>query len=68
MNIKTFLLLTSAAKDMGSKTKSIFISIAGVARDKLLGSDVLYTITKAAQIYLVKSLAIVLALKIRVNS
>jgi NAD(P)-dependent dehydrogenase (short-subunit alcohol dehydrogenase family) len=68
MNIKTFLLLTSASKDISAKTKSIFISIAGVARDKLLGSDVLYTVTKAAQIYLVKSLAIVLALKIRVKS
>jgi NAD(P)-dependent dehydrogenase (short-subunit alcohol dehydrogenase family) len=68
MNVKTHLWLAYASKDALSETEGCFISTASVAGVKPSGSSVPYAVTKAAQIHLAKSLAVVLAPKIRVNS
>jgi len=67
MNVKTHLWLAYAAKDALSETEGTFISTASVAGVKPSGSSLPYAVTKAAQIHLVKSLAVILAPKIRVN-
>lgn len=68
MNVKTHLWLAYAAKDALAETEGAFISTASVAGVKPSGSSVPYAVTKAAQIHLMKSLAVILAPKIRVNS
>ena len=68
MNVKTHLWLAYAAKDALSETEGTFISTASVAGIKPGGSSVPYAVTKAAQIHLMKSLAVVLAPRVRVNS
>ncbi|KAF2711433.1 oxidoreductase ucpA [Pleomassaria siparia CBS 279.74] len=68
MNVKTHLWLAYATKDALSETEGTFISTASVAGVKPSGSSLPYAVTKAAQIHLVKSLAVILAPKIRVNS
>jgi len=68
MNVKTHLWLAYAAKDALAETEGTFISTASVAGVKPSGSSVPYAVTKAAQIHLMKSLAVVLAPKVRVNS
>ncbi|KAL6707865.1 hypothetical protein ACN47E_003765 [Coniothyrium glycines] len=68
MNVKTHLWLAYAAKDALAKEEGTFISTASVAGVKPSGSSVPYAVTKAAQIHLAKSLAVILAPKIRVNS
>ncbi|KAF2848285.1 NAD(P)-binding protein [Plenodomus tracheiphilus IPT5] len=68
MNVKTHLWLAYAAKDALAETEGTFISTASVAGVKPSGSSVPYAVTKAAQIHLMKSLAVILAPKIRVNS
>ncbi|EMD94933.1 hypothetical protein COCC4DRAFT_146864 [Bipolaris maydis ATCC 48331] len=68
MNVKTHLWLAYAAKDALAETEGTFISTASIAGVKPSGSSVPYAVTKAAQIHLMKSLAIILAPKIRVNS
>ncbi|KAF1832410.1 NAD(P)-binding protein [Decorospora gaudefroyi] len=67
MNVKTHLWLAYAAKDALSATEGVFISTASVAGVKPSGSSVPYAVTKAAQIHLVKSLAVVFAPRVRVN-
>jgi NAD(P)-dependent dehydrogenase (short-subunit alcohol dehydrogenase family) len=68
MNVKTHMWLAYAAKDALAETEGTFISTASVAGVKPSGSSVPYAVTKAAQIHLAKSLAVILAPKIRVNS
>jgi NAD(P)-dependent dehydrogenase (short-subunit alcohol dehydrogenase family) len=67
MNVKTHMWLAYAAKDALAETEGTFISTASVAGVKPSGSSVPYAVTKA-QIHLMKSLAVILAPKIRVNS
>jgi NAD(P)-dependent dehydrogenase (short-subunit alcohol dehydrogenase family) len=67
MNVKTHLWLAYASKDALSATEGTFISTASVAGVKPSGSSLPYAVTKAAQIHLVKGLAVILAPKIRVN-
>lgn len=55
-------------KDALAESEGAFISTASVAGVKPSGSSVPYAVTKAAQIHLMKSLAVILAPKIRVNS
>ncbi|KAI4664516.1 uncharacterized protein J4E88_010660 [Alternaria novae-zelandiae] len=68
MNVKTHMWLAYAAKDALVSTEGTFISTASVAGVKPSGSSVPYAVTKAAQIHLAKSLAVILAPRIRVNS
>ena len=68
LNVKTHMWLAYAAKDALAATEGTFISTASVAGVKPSGSSVPYAVTKAAQIHLAKSLAVILAPKIRVNS
>jgi len=68
MNVKTHMWLAYAAKDALASTEGTFISTASVAGVKPSGSSVPYAVTKAAQIHLAKSLAVILAPRIRVNS
>ncbi|KAH6643920.1 oxidoreductase ucpA [Boeremia exigua] len=68
MNVKTHLWLAYAAKGALAESEGVFISTASVAGVKPSGSSVPYAVTKAAQIHLMKSLAVVLAPKIRCNS
>lgn len=68
MNVKTHMWLAYAAKDALAETEGTFLSTASVAGVKPSGSSLPYAVTKAAQIHLAKSLAVILAPKIRVNS
>lgn len=68
MNVKTHLWLAYAAKDALAESEGAFISTASVAGVKPSGSSLPYAVTKAAQIHLVKGLAVILAPKVRVNS
>lgn len=68
MNVKTHMWLAYAAKDALGETEGTFISTASVAGVKPSGSSVPYAVTKAAQIHLMKSLAVVLAPRVRCNS
>ena len=68
MNVKTHLWLAYAAKNSLAEAEGTFISTASVAGVKPSGSSLPYAVTKAAQIHLAKSLAVILAPKIRVNS
>jgi NAD(P)-dependent dehydrogenase (short-subunit alcohol dehydrogenase family) len=67
MNVKTHLWLAYAAKDALAESEGTFISTASVAGVKPSGSSLPYAVTKAAQIHLVKGLAVILAPKVRVN-
>ncbi|ORY16046.1 oxidoreductase ucpA [Clohesyomyces aquaticus] len=67
MNVKTHLWLAYAAKDALTESEGTFISTASVAGVKPSGSSLPYAVTKAAQIHLVKGLAVILAPKVRVN-
>ncbi|TGO40626.1 hypothetical protein BHYA_0034g00460 [Botrytis hyacinthi] len=66
MNVKSHLWLFHAVKPHLEKTDGSFISTASVAGVKPSGSSMAYSVTKAAQIHLIKSLA--LTSTIRVNS
>ncbi|EOA85131.1 uncharacterized protein SETTUDRAFT_42278 [Exserohilum turcica Et28A] len=68
MNVKSHLWLAYAAKDALAANEGCFISTASIAGVKPSGSSVPYAVTKAAQIHLIKSLAIILAPSVRVNS
>jgi NAD(P)-dependent dehydrogenase (short-subunit alcohol dehydrogenase family) len=67
MNVKTHMWLAYATKDALAETEGTFISTASVAGVKPSGSSLPYAVTKAAQIHLVKGLAVIMAPKIRVN-
>ncbi|OCK76309.1 oxidoreductase ucpA [Lepidopterella palustris CBS 459.81] len=68
MNVKTHLWLAYAARKYLDETEGTLITTASVAGVKPSGSSLPYAVTKAAQIHLAKSLAVICAPKIRVNS
>ena len=68
MNVKTHLWLMHAAKKHLEETEGSFITTASVAGVKPSGSSLAYAATKAAQIHMVKSLAVICGPRIRVNT
>ncbi|PTU24987.1 hypothetical protein P175DRAFT_0426321 [Aspergillus ochraceoroseus IBT 24754] len=68
MNVKSHFRLFQACREHLEQTQGAFIATASVAGVKPSGSSLPYAVTKAALIHLVKSLAIIAAPKIRVNS
>lgn len=68
MNVKSHLWLMHAVKPHLDATEGAFITSASMAGVKPSGSSFAYSVTKAAQIHLVKGLALIAAPKIRVNS
>jgi NAD(P)-dependent dehydrogenase (short-subunit alcohol dehydrogenase family) len=68
-NVKSHMWLFSAAKSHLAQTGGTFISTASLAGIKPSGSSLPYAVTKAAQIHLAKSLAVICGGNgIRVNS
>lgn len=67
-NVKAHFWLMRAAKPYLEATKGCFVTTASLAGVKPGGSSLPYAISKAAQIYLVKTLYKVCAPNIRVNS
>ncbi|KAF2436203.1 NAD(P)-binding protein [Tothia fuscella] len=67
-NVKSHLWLMEAAKNALEDSEGAFISTASLAGVKPSGSSLPYSVTKAAQIHLVKGLALICGPKIRVNS
>jgi len=67
MNVKSHLFLMHAAKPYLEAAEGAFVTTASVAGVKPSGSSVAYAVTKAAQIHLVKTLAMIVGPKIRVN-
>ncbi|CAO2653579.1 Nn.00g029900.m01.CDS01 [Neocucurbitaria sp. VM-36] len=68
MNVKSHLWLFHAARSYLDVSEGAFITTASVAGVKPSGSSLPYAVTKAAQIHLIRSLAIIAAPKIRVNA
>lgn len=67
-NVKTHMWLAYASKPHLDEVEGAFISTASVAGVKPSGSSLPYAVTKAAQVHLAKSLAVIMAPKVRVNS
>jgi len=67
MNVKCHLYLMHAAKKHLDAAKGTFITTSSVAGVFPAGSSLAYAVTKAAQIHLVKCLAVIAAPNIRVN-
>ncbi|EXM19959.1 Short-chain dehydrogenase/reductase SDR [Fusarium oxysporum f. sp. vasinfectum] len=67
-NVKSHMFLCHAAKKYLEEAKGAFVMTASVAGVKPSGSSIAYSVTKAAQIHLSKTLATVMAPSIRVNS
>ncbi|OTB06637.1 hypothetical protein M426DRAFT_105289 [Hypoxylon sp. CI-4A] len=67
-NVKSHMWLMQAAKKHLDETEGAFITTASIAGVILSGSSLAYSVTKAAQLHLVKALATMAAPKIRVNS
>ncbi|TDZ12943.1 3-oxoacyl-[acyl-carrier-protein] reductase FabG [Colletotrichum spinosum] len=68
MNVKSHLFLMKAAREHLEESEGAFITTASLAGVKVSGSSMAYSVTKAAQIHLVKALAIAAGPRIRVNS
>lgn len=68
INVKSHLWLMQAAKEHLDRTEGAFITTASAAGIYPSGSSLAYSVTKAAQIHLVKNLAVMAAPRIRVNS
>jgi len=68
MNVKSHLWLMHAARPHLDIQEGAFITTASLAGVKASGSSLAYSVTKAAQIHLVKNLAAMTSPKIRVNS
>ncbi|KAI0898279.1 NAD(P)-binding protein [Annulohypoxylon nitens] len=68
LNVKSHMWLMHAAKKHLDETEGAFITTASIAGVIPSGSSLPYAVTKAAQIHLVKALAVMAAPKIRVNS
>ncbi|KAK8056909.1 hypothetical protein PG993_002136 [Apiospora rasikravindrae] len=68
INVKSHLWLMQAAKQYLDETEGAFITTASAAGIYPSGSSLAYSVTKAAQIHLVKNLAVMAAPRIRVNS
>ncbi|CAG8981185.1 hypothetical protein HYALB_00012805 [Hymenoscyphus albidus] len=67
-NVKSHLFLFHTAKPYLEKSEGSFTSVASVAGTKPSGSSIAYSVTKAAQIHLMKTLATISGPHIRVNS
>ncbi|WZH47277.1 uncharacterized protein QYS62_008421 [Fusarium acuminatum] len=67
-NVKSHLFLCHAARKYLEDAKGAFVMTSSVAGVKPSGSCIAYSVTKAAQLHLSKSLAMVMAPSIRVNS
>ncbi|KAH7253621.1 uncharacterized protein BKA55DRAFT_566000 [Fusarium redolens] len=67
-NVKSHMFLCHAAKKYLEEANGAFVMTASVAGVKPSGSSIAYSVTKAAQIHLSKTLATVMAPSIRVNS
>ncbi|EXJ69165.1 alcohol dehydrogenase [Cladophialophora psammophila CBS 110553] len=68
MNVKSPLLLFHAAKKHLEATEGSFLTVSSVSGIKPGGSCLAYSVTKAAQIHLTKSLALIASPKVRVNT
>ncbi|KAK1532610.1 short-chain dehydrogenase [Colletotrichum costaricense] len=68
MNVKSHLFLMHAARPYLDEAEGAFITTASLAGVKVSGSSLAYAVTKAAQIHLVKGLALAAGPRIRVNS
>ncbi|KIW14285.1 hypothetical protein PV08_07067 [Exophiala spinifera] len=68
MNVKSHLYLFHAARPHLAKVKGSFTSVASLAGVIPSGSSIPYSVTKAAQIHLIKALSKVAAPEVRVNS
>ncbi|TID03792.1 Granaticin polyketide synthase putative ketoacyl reductase 2 [Colletotrichum higginsianum] len=68
MNVKSHLFLMHAARPYLDEAEGVFITTASLAGVKVSGSSLAYAVTKAAQLHLVKGLAIAAGPKVRVNS
>ncbi|KAK6865988.1 short chain dehydrogenase [Apiospora arundinis] len=68
INVKSHLWLMQAAKKHLDEFEGVFITTASAAGMTPSGSSLAYSVTKAAQIHLVKNLAVMAAPRIRVNS
>ncbi|KAG9570643.1 NAD(P)-binding protein, partial [Aureobasidium melanogenum] len=68
INVKSHLWLFHAVRPYLDDTQGSFVTTASVAGIKPSGSSLPYAVTKAAQIHLVKSLAVIAAPTIRVNA
>ncbi|KAH9909375.1 hypothetical protein F4778DRAFT_227803 [Xylariomycetidae sp. FL2044] len=68
LNVKSHMWLMQAAKPHLDETEGAFITTASLAGVSVSGSSLAYVVTKAAQLHLVKALAVMAAPKIRVNS
>ncbi|KFY20323.1 hypothetical protein V491_03814 [Pseudogymnoascus sp. VKM F-3775] len=68
MNVKSHLWLMHAARKYLDETEGVFITTASLAGVRPSGSSLAYSVTKAAQIHLAKSLAMICSSRIRVNS
>ena len=69
MNVKSHLWILAAAKPHleASDDGGTFITVASLAGVRPMGSSLPYSVTKAAQIHLVKGLALICGPKIRCN-
>lgn len=68
MNVKSHLWLMHAAKPYLEEAEGAFVTTASLAGIKLSGSSLAYSVTKAAQVHLVKGLALAASPKVRVNT
>ncbi|KAI0164841.1 short chain dehydrogenase [Xylariaceae sp. FL1272] len=68
INVKAHLWLMEAAKPYLEDSEGAFVTTASLAAVSVSGSSLAYAVTKAAQVHLVKALAVMAAPKIRVNS
>ncbi|KAH6684672.1 hypothetical protein B0J14DRAFT_664665 [Halenospora varia] len=68
MNVKSHFFLFQASKEHLDKSEGAFIATASVAGVIPSGSSLPYAVTKSALIHLTRSLAVIAAPKIRVNS
>ncbi|KAI1011852.1 hypothetical protein LB503_004341 [Fusarium chuoi] len=67
-NVKSHMFLCHAVKKYLEEANGAFVMTASVAGVKPSGSSIAYSVTKAAQIHLAKTLATVMAPSVRVNS
>ncbi|KAM0340135.1 hypothetical protein ACHAPU_010627 [Fusarium lateritium] len=67
-NVKSHLFLCHAAKKYLEGANGAFVMTSSVAGVKPSGSSMAYSVTKAAQLHLSKSLAMALAPSVRVNA
>jgi NAD(P)-dependent dehydrogenase (short-subunit alcohol dehydrogenase family) len=68
MNVKSHLWLMHAARKYLDEAEGCFVTTASLAGFTHGGSSLAYSVTKAAQLHLVKALAVMAAPNIRVNS